>query len=201
MEVAGRLPLPPVRRQPPLCPEVPEALPALPLTTWFPAFHLIAQRRSRVTGKSPRFDQAEPGQGLPADRGGSLGQAAFAPRLHRGLGRACFAAVKAAGCRHVGIVVGGGPQSLTRKEFVWVNTLLGNVKKAIHGVFHAIGHKHQPRYLAEPCYRFNWRFRLDDMPPRRVYVAARTPPMPGRPLKLAEAYGYSEIFIFVGGHL
>jgi len=104
-------------------------------------------------------------------------------------GLACFAAVEAAGCRHVGIVTGGGPQSVTREEFAWVNTMIGNVKKAINGVYHAIGHKHLPRYLAEFCYRFNRRFQLEDMLPRLVYVAARTPPMPGRLLKLAEAYG------------
>jgi len=104
-------------------------------------------------------------------------------------GLACFAAVEGAGCRHVGIVTGGGPQSVTREEFAWVNTMIGNVKKAINGVYHAIGHKHLPRYLAEFCYRFNRRFQLEDMLPRLVYVAARTPPMPGRLLKLAEAYG------------
>lgn len=104
-------------------------------------------------------------------------------------GLACFAAVEEAGCRHVGIVTGGGPQSVTREEFTWVNTMIGNVKKAINGVYHAIGHKHLPRYLAEFCYRHNRRFQLDDMLPRLVYVAARTPPMPGRLLKLAEAYG------------
>jgi hypothetical protein len=30
---------------------------------------------------------------------------------------------------------------------------------------------------------------LEDMLPRFAYVAVRTPPMPGRLLKLAEAYG------------
>lgn len=64
-----------------------------------------------------------------------------------------------------------------------------NVKKAINGVYHAINYKHLPRYLAEFCYRFNRRFQLEDILPRLVYVTARTPPMPGRLLKLAEAYG------------
>jgi len=63
------------------------------------------------------------------------------------------------------------------------------VKNAIKGAYHAVSHKHLPRYLAEFCYRHNRRFQLEDMLPRFVYVAARTPPMPGRLLKLAEAYG------------
>ncbi|MCF6255496.1 MAG: IS1595 family transposase, partial [Gammaproteobacteria bacterium] len=45
------------------------------------------------------------------------------------------------------------------------------------------------RYLAEFCYRFNRRFKLEDMLPRFGYIAARTPPMPNRLLKLAEDYG------------
>ena len=104
-------------------------------------------------------------------------------------GLPCFTAVIEAGCSHISIVTGGGPQSVTKEEFTWVNTLIGNVKNAITGTYHAINSKHLPRYLAEFCYRHNRRFQLEDMLPRFVYVAVRTPPMPGRLLKLAEAYG------------
>jgi transposase-like protein len=104
-------------------------------------------------------------------------------------GLACFAAVTDADCNHVSIVTGGGPQSVTREEFAWVNTMIGNVKNAIHGAYHAINPKHLPRYLAEFCYRFNRRFDLQAMMPRFLHAAARTPPLPGRLLKLAEAYG------------
>jgi transposase-like protein len=104
-------------------------------------------------------------------------------------GLPCFAAVTAARCDHHPIVTGGGPQSVTREEFAWVNTMIGNVKRAINGTYHAISPNHLPRYLAEFCYRFNRRFQLEDMLPRLAYVAVRTPPMPGRLLKLAEAYG------------
>lgn len=104
-------------------------------------------------------------------------------------GLPCFSAVKDAGCHHDCIVTGGGAQSVTKEEFAWVNTMIGNVKKAINGTYHAINPKHLPRYLAEFCYRFNRRFQLEDMLPRFCYVAVRTPPMPGRLLKLAEAYG------------
>jgi transposase-like protein len=104
-------------------------------------------------------------------------------------GLPCFTAVTEAGCSHISIVTGGGSQSVTKEEFTWVNTLIGNVKNAISGTYHAINPKHLPRYLAEFCYRHNRRFQLEDMLPRFVYVAVRTPPMPGRLLKLAETYG------------
>ncbi len=102
-------------------------------------------------------------------------------------GLACFGAVRQAGCIHEPIVTGGGPASAQRPEFHWVNTLLGNVKRAINGTYHSVSAKHLPRYLAEFSYRFNRRYRLEEMVPRLAYVALRTPPMPERLLTLAEA--------------
>ncbi|HIO92232.1 MAG TPA: hypothetical protein EYG68_05220 [Leucothrix mucor] len=67
--------------------------------------------------------------------------------------------------------------------------MISNIKNAITGTCHAINHKHLPRYLAEFYYRFNRRFDLQNMFPRFVYIAARTPPMPNRLLSLAESYG------------
>jgi len=104
-------------------------------------------------------------------------------------GLACFSAVKQAGCDHTAIVTGGGPDCVTIESFTWVNTTIGNVKRSMNGAYHAINAKHLPRYLAEFCYRFNRRFKLEDMLPRFGYVAVRTPPMPNRLLKLAEDYG------------
>lgn len=104
-------------------------------------------------------------------------------------GLACFSAVIDADCLHKPLVTGGGHQSVTKKEFTWVNTMIGNVKNAITGTYHAVKPQHLPRYLAEFCYRFNRRFQLEDMLPRFAYVAVRTPPMPNRLLKMAEDYG------------
>ncbi|NOT84448.1 MAG: IS1595 family transposase, partial [Methylococcaceae bacterium] len=78
---------------------------------------------------------------------------------------------------------------VTKEEFAWVNTMIGNVKNAITGTYHAISPKHLPRYLAEFCYRHNRRLQLESMLPHLAYVALRTPTMPYRLLKLAEAYG------------
>jgi transposase-like protein len=104
-------------------------------------------------------------------------------------GLACFGGVEAAGCAHEGIVTGGGPASVTMEAFTWINTMIGNVKTAMHGSYHAINHSHLPRYLAEFCYRFNRRFKLEEMIPRLGYAAVRTPPMPQRLLSMAEAWG------------
>lgn len=100
-------------------------------------------------------------------------------------GLSCFPGVSEAACEHEAIIT-SGPEYDEFKVFTWLNTMIGNVKKAIHGSYHAVSEKHLPRYLAEFCYRFNRRYLLGDMIERLVYVAARTPPMPQRLLKLAE---------------
>ena len=101
---------------------------------------------------------------------------------------ACFGAVKEAGCIHQPLVTGSGPKSAQNPALDWVNTILGNIKRSLHGSYHHVSSKHLPRYLAEFSYRFNRRFSLREMFPRLAYVAVRTPPMPYRVLKLAENY-------------
>jgi len=101
-------------------------------------------------------------------------------------GLSCFRAVNEAGCSHTAHVTGGGPASVELLDLRQVNTMIGNVKNAIRGTYHAIRHKHLPRYLAEFCYRFNRRYRLDEMLARLSYAAVRTAPMPERLLKVAE---------------
>jgi len=41
-----------------------------------------------------------------------------------------------------------------------VNTMLGNVKNALHGTYHALRPKYLQCHLSEFCYRFNRRFDL-----------------------------------------
>ena len=104
-------------------------------------------------------------------------------------GLACFKAVTEAKCKHFSTVTGGGPESVTKEQFIWVNTMIGNVKNSITGTYHSIGPIHLPRYLAEFCYRFNRRFDLQGMLPRFMYVALRTAPMPQKYLSMAELCG------------
>ena len=104
-------------------------------------------------------------------------------------GLSCFQGVEQAGCQHEVIVTGGGPKSMTLEAFTWVNTMIGNVKNSLYGTYHSISDAHLPRYLAEFCYRFNRRFKLEEMIPRLGYAAVRTPPMPQRLLSMAETRG------------
>ena len=103
-------------------------------------------------------------------------------------GLACFRALGRSNLTHKDIVVGSGYKAAQHPEFLWVNTLLSNVKNALSGTYHAVNSKHVPRYLAEFQYRFNRRFDLAAMVPRLLFAAVRTPPMPMRLLKLAEAH-------------
>jgi hypothetical protein len=99
-----------------------------------------------------------------------------------------FTAFQESGHGHIPITTGGGPQSVELPEFKWVNTIIGNVKNALHGTFHAISKKHFPRYLAEFCYRWNQRYNLEQMVACFGYVAVRTTPTQ-RLLKVAELCG------------
>jgi len=59
---------------------------------------------------------------------------------------ACFGAIVETG-PHWSIDTGGGPSSVEKPEFTWVNTVLGNVENAIDGTFHGIAGKRLGRYL------------------------------------------------------
>ena len=84
----------------------------------------------------------------------------------------CFPGVTAADCTHVPLVTGGGLPSEGHPIFWWVNMMLGNVKNAMHGTYHALRPKYLQRYLSEFCYRFNRRFDLAALVPRLIVAAA-----------------------------
>lgn len=91
-------------------------------------------------------------------------------------GLSCFSGVTLAGCTHEAIATGGGvPREPALR---WVNTLLGNVKNALHGTYHALRPKYLQRYLSEFCFRFNRRFDLAALVPRLLCALVRTPPLP-----------------------
>lgn len=104
-------------------------------------------------------------------------------------GLGCFNGVADAGCTHEAIVTGSGRKAARHPSFKAVNTVLGNIKSSIVATFRAGAQKHAARRLAEFAYRFNRRYDLPAMIPRLGWIAARTPPMPYRLLKLAEDYG------------
>ena len=102
-------------------------------------------------------------------------------------GLACFAAVATAGCQHEPRVVGATRRSTYIPYFNQVNTLLGNLKTALSGTYHAFNFaKYADRYLAEYQYRFNRRVNLKTMLPRLLRAAATTGSRPDAWLRMAE---------------
>jgi len=99
----------------------------------------------------------------------------------------CFPGVEQAGAVHVPEVVGADRRSTDMPCFTWINTVLGNVKTALAGTYHAFNfRKYAHRYLAEYQYRFNRRFDLKAILPRLVRAAATTGPRTEAWLRLAE---------------
>jgi hypothetical protein len=92
-------------------------------------------------------------------------------------GLKCFPGVTDADCTHTAISTGGGVPDLGHPIFWWVNTMLGNVKNALHGTYHALRPKYLQRYLSEFCYRFNRRFDLAALVTRLIVASVRTPPL------------------------
>jgi len=99
----------------------------------------------------------------------------------------CFRATTLIGAGHERIVTGGGKASVKLPQFRAVNTLLGNLKTAITGTYHAFGFaKYAHRYLAEFQYRFNRRFNMKTLLPRLLAALVGAPPSSERLLRAAE---------------
>lgn len=88
---------------------------------------------------------------------------------------------------HHSFITGSGPAAVQHPQFRWVNILLGNLKTAITGTYHAIKfQKYAQRYLSEAQYRFNRRYDLRTILPRLLRAAVTTRPKPLQVTKLAE---------------
>lgn len=99
----------------------------------------------------------------------------------------CFRAITLVGAAHERIVTGGGQSSVKLPQFKAVNTLLGNLKTAIHGTYHAFDFaKYAHRYLAEFQYRFNRRFNMKTLLPRLLAAMVTAPASSEWRLRLAE---------------
>jgi ribosomal protein L37AE/L43A len=99
----------------------------------------------------------------------------------------CFNALAANVAEHKREIVGSGRQSVKHPNFRWVNTLLGNLKRALSGTYHAFNFaKYARRYLAEYAYRFNRRFDLKSLLPRLLNICVKAAPRCERQIRLAE---------------
>jgi transposase-like protein len=99
--------------------------------------------------------------------------AAPATLVSDGLG--CFTVVQGIGIHHERHVTGGGAASAKSPHFQAINIVLGNLKTAFSGTYHAFGFaKYAHRYLAQVQYLFNRRFDLQAILPRLIYACCRT---------------------------
>ncbi len=99
----------------------------------------------------------------------------------------CFGAVQIVGAAHERVVTGGGRASADLPQFRAVNTVLGNLKRALGGTYHAFDFaKYAHRYLAEAQYRFNRRFNLRSILVRLLRAASLTNPTPAAAIRVAE---------------
>ena len=134
---------------------------------------MASERGRGAPGKTPFVPPSanEQGRRFTVVEGFRLTEIAAWAQLHLGTGTrvvsdglACFHGVTAAGCVHEPVVVGSGKAAVERPEFRWVNTILGNIKNALRGTYHAI----------RQMLRISLGVRNRQL---------RTPPMPERLLK------------------
>jgi transposase-like protein len=112
--------------------------------------------------------------------------AAPATLVSDGLG--CFTAVRGTGILHEPHVTGGGAASSKHPSFLAVNTVLGNLKTALAGTYHAFGFdKYAHRYLAQVQYLFNRRYDLRAILVRLARAACQSNPCPLLAIRAAES--------------
>jgi len=101
-------------------------------------------------------------------------------------GLACFRAVAEVGCiHHPTTVKGRHPRDLP--EFRWINTVISNLKTSFSGTFHALRFdKYADRYLGAFSFRFNHRFKLEEMTDQVLQAVCLSTARPERLLRSAE---------------
>jgi len=104
-------------------------------------------------------------------------------------GLGCFTVAASMGAVHDREVTGGGKASVLNEKFRAVNTLIGNVKTALTGTYHAIKFaKYGYRYLAEVQFRFNRRYDMRAMLGSLLRALVSIPRQPERGIRVAEVH-------------
>jgi ISXO2-like transposase domain/Transposase zinc-ribbon domain len=102
-------------------------------------------------------------------------------------GLQCFEVAGKIGAHHDQHITGGGKESVKLAQFWAINTVLGNVKTALSGTYHAFDFvKYAHRYLAEAQYRFNRRYDLRSILPRLLRAVCQTSPRSRVVIRAAE---------------
>lgn len=98
-----------------------------------------------------------------------------------------FKVVTSVGAVHDREITGGGKASVLNEEFEAVNTLIGNVKTALTGTYHAIKFaEYAYRDLVEVQLRFNRRYDLRAVLCGLLTALARAPRCPECGIRVAE---------------
>ena len=97
-------------------------------------------------------------------------------------GLCCWSVLGEGACSHQAIHTGSGNKAARMAPFKLVNTTLGNIKSAITGSYRKLGPEHAGRCLAGFAWSYNRRYQLQTMIQRFIHSAARTNPVPYRPL-------------------
>jgi ribosomal protein L37AE/L43A len=104
-------------------------------------------------------------------------------------GLGCFKVAAEMGAVHDRTVTGGGKACVALDQFTAVNILLGNLKTAMSGTYHAIKFaKYAARYLGEVQYRFNRRYDLRSILGRLIKAAVATGPICEASIRVAEVH-------------
>lgn len=104
-------------------------------------------------------------------------------------GLGCFTVAASVGAVHDRHVTGGGKASVLNDTFKAVNTLIGNVKTALTGTYHAVKFaKYAYRYLAEAQFRFNRRYDLRSILCGLLTALVRAPRRPECGIRVAELH-------------
>ena len=119
----------------------------VPLTTWLRVMYTITQTKQGISSIE-------------------LGRTPGATVVTDGL--TCFRGLTDAGCERVALPTGSCRRAVRHPSFQWVNTMFGNIKKAIVGTYRSVSKKHIVRTPAE----FEWRFN------HREIIAAMIPSSP-----------------------
>jgi len=104
-------------------------------------------------------------------------------------GLGCFTVAAGLGAVHDREITGGGKASVLNEKFRAINTLIGNVKTALTGTYHAIKFaKYGYRYLAEVQFRFNRRYNMRVILGSLLRALVATPRRPERGIRVAEVH-------------
>ena len=99
----------------------------------------------------------------------------------------CFKVAASMGAAHEREITGGGKASVLNDKFTAINTLLGNIKTALTGTYHAIKFaKFAYRYLAKVQFRFNRRYNLRNILSELLTALVRAPRRPECGIRVAE---------------